>query len=688
MKSFQRTFTLILLLGILVKCDEDEVTSRVYPRIKTLPVTEITSKGAKFNAEIIFRGDFEILSYGFAWDKSENPDTIASQRVIFLGNLQATKFSAEIKTTLQENIKYFIRPFLITKDFTVYGNNLSFLSLGSSAPIVSTFSPTSGTWGDTLTINGDYFSFVNEDNIVKLGDVKAEVLASSDTLVKIKVPTVKNNNIVKLSVTIFGNITEAEQMFNYLIPEVSNVTPITATFNDTLSLKGKNFSKVEEYNAVSFNGVVAAIASSDVSQINVVVPEGLTVKESTIKLTSAGHELIHDQKFTLKPPLISSFDPDSALIPNEVITISGSNFNPIKANNLVVIDGFDAEVIMASNNTLQVILPDKLIPFRSISVFKNASISITVAEQTDTTTDPLEIFWQSTWTRKSDFPGIERTDAVSFALNGKGYYGTGFNLKDSHIFNHIMLNDFWEYDPVTDQWTRIIDFPGSPRKDAVAFAINEVGYVGLGTDYPEDDTGHFKDFFKYDPNLKTWSSIASYGGVGRHSAAAFVINGKGHVGTGWWGRDNPNGTGAVSDNIWQYDPLTNSWTEISKFPRHTYFAAGFSINNQGYIYDYDALYKLDGSEWIRLTSFRLNSWDIVAFSIGNYGYYGIGNFHTWNLIEYDPLNQQWTDFRLRFPGSSGASVFVINNKAYIIGGMSYTTSLYELWVFDPTLHNP
>ena len=80
MKAILRTILLISLLSLLVKCNKDEVTGRDYPRIKTLPVTEITPNGARFNAEIIFRGNFEVINYGFVWSENNNPTKESSRQ--------------------------------------------------------------------------------------------------------------------------------------------------------------------------------------------------------------------------------------------------------------------------------------------------------------------------------------------------------------------------------------------------------------------------------------------------------------------------------------------------------------------------------------------------------------------------------------------------------------------------------
>src|SRR5438094_240091 len=77
---------------------------------------------------------------------------------------------------------------------------------------------------------------------------------------------------------------------------------------------------------------------------------------------------------------------------------------------------------------------------------------------------------QDTWIQKADFGGTPRSGAVGFAINEKGYIGTG------GYYN----NDFWEYDPSTDTWTQKADFGGTARFSAAGFSIGSKGYIGTG----------------------------------------------------------------------------------------------------------------------------------------------------------------------------------------------------------------
>src|SRR6185369_4861796 len=63
-----------------------------------------------------------------------------------------------------------------------------------------------------------------------------------------------------------------------------------------------------------------------------------------------------------------------------------------------------------------------------------------------------------------------------------------------------------------------------PRTDAVGFSIGNKGYIGLGSNQ--------KDFWEFDPVTNVWTQKANYPGAANSGAVGFSIGSKGFVGTG------------------------------------------------------------------------------------------------------------------------------------------------------------
>jgi N-acetylneuraminic acid mutarotase len=137
------------------------------------------------------------------------------------------------------------------------------------------------------------------------------------------------------------------------------------------------------------------------------------------------------------------------------------------------------------------------------------------------------------WTRLDDFDGLGRSGAFSFSINGKGYVGSGINSSGEK------LNDFWEYDPITDTWAQVQDASGIPRAFAVGFAIGNKGYMGTGAIGAPGSFTAVNDFYVYDPVTNDWDLRQSIGLFGRRNASAFVIGNKGYVTLGFSENANP-----------------------------------------------------------------------------------------------------------------------------------------------------
>lgn len=139
--------------------------------------------------------------------------------------------------------------------------------------------------------------------------------------------------------------------------------------------------------------------------------------------------------------------------------------------------------------------------------------------------NPLNDFYEfdpaaNKWRKLNDFPAASRLNAVSFSLNGKGYVGLGYMYQN---MEYIGFKDFWEYDPKTDSWTRLKDFPGVGRRSAVGYGLGAYCYVGMGEP---------NDFYRYNLETKEWESLGSISDEGRLFPYSFCVNKKIYYGGG------------------------------------------------------------------------------------------------------------------------------------------------------------
>ncbi|HOT96219.1 MAG TPA: kelch repeat-containing protein [bacterium] len=187
-------------------------------------------------------------------------------------------------------------------------------------------------------------------------------------------------------------------------------------------------------------------------------------------------------------------------------------------------------------------------------------------------------------------------------------------------------------------WYKLSDFDGVPRSDAVAFVIGGKGYVGTGY----DGETRLKDFWEYDPQLNNWTRKADFPGAARNGAVGFATSTKGYIGTGY------DGSNRLKD-FYEYDPATDTWRQIADFGGSARFGA-------------------------------------VAFAINDKGYVGTGDDENYlkDFWQYDPAANKWTQ-KVSLSGAKRRDgvAFVIDGKAYVATGLNNGTYENDLWQYDP-----
>jgi hypothetical protein len=170
------------------------------------------------------------------------------------------------------------------------------------------------------------------------------------------------------------------------------------------------------------------------------------------------------------------------------------------------------------------------------------------------------------------FPGTPCRGCVSFVIGDKGYLLGGITQDGTSI------NQAWEYNFTTNQWTNKNGSPLGARVSARAFVVDDKAYIGLGYDVItlNGQTIHrYKnDWIKYDPNSVYSGIMAPFPGTKR-SADGFVINNNPYVGLGG---DADN----TFTDFWKYNVSSNTWTQQDSWPGEGGVST-FAIGNVGYL---------------------------------------------------------------------------------------------------------
>lgn len=157
----------------------------------------------------------------------------------------------------------------------------------------------------------------------------------------------------------------------------------------------------------------------------------------------------------------------------------------------------------------------------------------------------LNKFWEfdplaNTLTPKADLP-VSLGNTAGFAIGEKGYIGTGFASVSS--------KEFYEYNSLTNQWTKKADFAGGSRYGAVSFTLNGKGYLGGGIEGTIVNQAIYSDVWQYTPASDTWLKVEDYPGEGKFDAISNVINGKAFIGTG---DKRSNSKITFENDFWEY----------------------------------------------------------------------------------------------------------------------------------------
>lgn len=270
----------------------------------------------------------------------------------------------------------------------------------------------------------------------------------------------------------------------------------------------------------------------------------------------------------------------------------------------------------------------------------------------------ITLFAQAGWVRKADFAGVPRSDGSSFALDtdGDGIDDMGFYVAGWDLNTNIDRNDMWAYDPVADTWTQKASLPGQARRIATSFVIDNIAYVGCGA-YTTAPGNYLNDFYAYDPITDTWTQVSSLPGSTRWGAVGFSIYGKGYVAVG---SSNSASSSANLKELYEYDPQTDTWTRKSDFPSTARRAGiAFSVDTDGN-------------------------------GVPDKGYIAFGSTNTstrYNDIwEYDQITDTWTEMSPSAMGAVNQPNGVVIGDEIIVGMGTFVNAQLndELWRYSAT----
>ncbi len=190
---------------------------------------------------------------------------------------------------------------------------------------------------------------------------------------------------------------------------------------------------------------------------------------------------------------------------------------------------------------------------------------------------PLRDLWEydsetEEWSQLADCPCSPRYHPAFIQLDDKIYVGLGNNNSN--------LDDWWEYDIPTDTWSQKDDLPGPSRHHPFYFGIEGIAYVGFGHgDNVNGNLSVYNDFYQFDPATDEWTQLNDFPGEARVAGTQFDYNGKGYVLSG----DGDNHSFMEEGEFWEYEPQSDEWTQLTSHPGSSRWAPGSFVIDD-YVY--------------------------------------------------------------------------------------------------------
>lgn len=274
MKITLLSLCLVFVCLILVTCNENEVTPRNYPRVRTLEVSHITENGVRLEGEIFYPGRLGVTEYGFIWSTKENLFlNYAVDRAIIPANGSVDHYAFDLNTTLKKGEVYYVKAYARDKEYLVYGDIVSFRSLGSNGPEVLSVYPDTGTLGDTISVKGKNFSYITSSNEVTFNDFGASVVGhSTDTTVMVVVPDPVKLSTCEVKVSIAGNPGTGQGIFTLQAPVIDSLSTDHGKSGEEVIIYGKYMGSNPNNVKVSFDSKEVQIISHKRKAITVRIP--------------------------------------------------------------------------------------------------------------------------------------------------------------------------------------------------------------------------------------------------------------------------------------------------------------------------------------------------------------------------------------------------------------------------------
>ena len=187
-------------------------------------------------------------------------------------------------------------------------------------PIITSFAPTSGPVGASVTISGS--NFTGATGVFWPSFVSASFTVISDTTIQATVPATAQSGLLSVS-TPAGRANSSTPFTVESAPTITSFAPTSGPVGASVTISGTQFTGAT---SVSFGSVSASFTVVSDTEIQVTVPVGARQGFATLSVTTPGGVANGPSSFrVVGPPIVAGFSPGSAPVGGGV-QISGIDF--------------------------------------------------------------------------------------------------------------------------------------------------------------------------------------------------------------------------------------------------------------------------------------------------------------------------------------------------------------------------
>ncbi len=273
------------------------------------------------------------------------------------------------------------------------------------SPAVTGLSPTSGSVGTQVQINGSGFGATQGTSTVTFNGTNAAIVSWSDTQVVATVPSGATSGGVKVTE---GGVASNTNTFTVGSFVINSVSPLAGPTGTQVTVSGFGFGASQGSSTISFNGSAATVSSWSDAQIIATVPSGATTGAVTV--VKSGTTSNSNVSFTVGAVAVNSVSPVSGPVGTQV-QINGGGFGATQGSSTVTFNGISASVVSWSATQITATVP---------SAATSGSVKVTVGGVGSNTTVTFAI-------PGPQITGISPTSGVvgtQVTVSGSGFQAT------------------------------------------------------------------------------------------------------------------------------------------------------------------------------------------------------------------------------------------------------------------------